>query len=84
MTGSRDLFGGRAPLASLNFVTCHDGFTLADLVAYENKHNLANGENNRDGSDGELRRQLGPGRPNRRSSDPRPAPPGRVPTCWPA
>lgn len=50
MTGSRDLFGGRAPLASVNFVTCHDGFTLADLTAYAGKHNLANGENNRDGA----------------------------------
>jgi glycogen operon protein len=41
----------RGPVASVNFVTAHDGFTLADLVAYEHKHNEANGEGNRDGSD---------------------------------
>ena len=49
--GSEDLYHGRAPQASINFVTAHDGFTLADLVSYNSKHNLANGENNRDGSD---------------------------------
>jgi len=50
--GSADLYenSGRQPRHSLNFVTCHDGFTLYDLVAYNHKHNLANGENNRDGS----------------------------------
>src|SRR5687767_8514121 len=50
-TGSSDLYGssGRRPSASINFVTAHDGFTLADLVAYERKHNEANGEMNRDG-----------------------------------
>jgi isoamylase len=50
-TGSADIFdtGGRRPSASVNFVTAHDGFTLADLVAYEQKHNEANGEKNRDG-----------------------------------
>src|SRR4029079_4489064 len=42
---------GRAPHASINHVTVHDGFTLADLVSYEHKHNEANGEDNRDGSD---------------------------------
>jgi glycogen operon protein len=41
---------GRTPLASINFVTAHDGFTLADLTAYDSKHNEANGEENRDGS----------------------------------
>ena len=53
MTGSADLFGhdGRSPRSSINHVTVHDGFTLADLVSYERKHNLANGEDNRDGSD---------------------------------
>jgi glycogen operon protein len=53
MTGSADLFGrdGRSPRSSINHVTVHDGFTLADVVSYERKHNLANGENNRDGSD---------------------------------
>ena len=53
LTGSSDLYArrGRAPSASVNFVTVHDGFTLADLVAYERKHNAANGENNQDGTD---------------------------------
>jgi glycogen operon protein len=53
LTGSSDLYGrgGRRPYASINFVTAHDGFTLADLVAYNDKHNQANGEDNRDGSD---------------------------------
>jgi glycogen operon protein len=51
LAGSADVFAasGRSPLASVNFVTAHDGFTLADLVAYEDKHNEANGEHNRDG-----------------------------------
>ncbi|MFI8180294.1 glycogen debranching protein GlgX [Actinacidiphila glaucinigra] len=51
LTGSSDLYqdDGRRPLASINFVTCHDGFTLRDLVSYNDKHNEANGENNRDG-----------------------------------
>ncbi|HEV3351081.1 MAG TPA: glycogen debranching protein GlgX, partial [Methylomirabilota bacterium] len=53
LTGSSDLYeiSGRRPYASVNFVTAHDGFTLADLVSYEAKHNLANGEDNRDGTD---------------------------------
>ncbi|TXS46666.1 glycogen debranching enzyme GlgX [Streptomyces sp. uw30] len=51
LTGSSDLYqdDGRRPLASINFVTCHDGFTLQDLVSYNDKHNHANGEDNRDG-----------------------------------
>jgi isoamylase len=51
-TGSSDLYesNGRTPAASLNFITCHDGFTLADLVSYNDKHNDANGEDNRDGT----------------------------------
>ncbi|MDZ7884502.1 MAG: glycogen debranching protein GlgX [Mycobacterium sp.] len=51
LTGSSDLYEntGRRPGASINFVTCHDGFTLADLVSYNEKHNEANGEDNRDG-----------------------------------
>jgi isoamylase len=50
LTGSADLYGvSRSPLHSINFITCHDGFTLNDLVSYSNKHNEANGENNRDG-----------------------------------
>jgi isoamylase len=52
-TGSSDLYqsDGRRPFASINFVTAHDGFTLNDLVSYNGKHNEANGEENRDGSD---------------------------------
>jgi glycogen operon protein len=52
LTGSADLFNhrGRRPHASVNFITAHDGFTLADLVSYNDKHNDANGEDNRDGS----------------------------------
>ncbi|CAG2094453.1 glycogen debranching protein GlgX [Xanthomonas arboricola] len=51
-TGSADLFDrrGRRPWASVNFITAHDGFTLRDLVSYNEKHNIANGEDNRDGS----------------------------------
>jgi isoamylase len=51
LTGSNDRFrhGLRRPSASINFITAHDGFTLADLVSYAHKHNLANGEDNRDG-----------------------------------
>jgi isoamylase len=53
LSGSSDLYQrtSRKPSASLNFVTCHDGFTLRDLVSYQYKHNEANGENNRDGTD---------------------------------
>ncbi|NJL84895.1 MAG: glycogen debranching protein GlgX [Leptolyngbyaceae cyanobacterium SM1_1_3] len=51
ITGSSDLyeFNGKLPHASINFITCHDGFTLRDLVSYNEKHNEANGEDNRDG-----------------------------------
>jgi glycogen debranching enzyme GlgX len=53
LSGSSDLYAddGRSPFASINFVTAHDGFTLRDLVSYETKHNEANGESNRDGTD---------------------------------
>ena len=53
VTGSSDLYArsGRRPYASVNFVTAHDGFTLQDLVSYNGKHNEANGEENRDGTD---------------------------------
>ncbi len=53
LTGSSDLYdhSGRRPYASINFVTCHDGFTLEDLVSYNEKHNEANKEENNDGSD---------------------------------
>jgi isoamylase len=47
--GSPDLYWYRGPTASLNFITCHDGFTLRDMVSYNGKHNSANGENNNDG-----------------------------------
>ena len=55
-TGSSDLYNrsSRRPYASINFVAAHDGFTLADLVAYDHKHNEANGEHNRDGHDHNL------------------------------
>jgi glycogen operon protein len=53
LSGSSDLYAwsGRQPYASVNFVTCHDGFTLQDVVSYNGKHNEANGEGNRDGTD---------------------------------
>jgi isoamylase len=53
LSGSSDLYGddGRLPIASINFVTAHDGFTMRDLVSYEKKHNEGNGEDNRDGTD---------------------------------
>ena len=56
LTGSADLYQdrGHRPINSVNFVTCHDGFTLADLVSYDDKHNEANGEDNRDGNDDNL------------------------------
>jgi glycogen operon protein len=56
ITGSSDLYGtpDRRPVHSINFVTCHDGFTLADLVSHNKKHNDANGEGNRDGSNDNL------------------------------
>jgi len=56
LTGSSDLYaqGGRRPTSSINFVTCHDGFTLQDLVSYNDKHNEANLEDNRDGTNQNL------------------------------
>ena len=53
LTGSSDVFeaGGRTPQASLNFIACHDGFTLEDMVSFQHKHNGANGEGNKDGAD---------------------------------
>ena len=61
LAGSSDLYEAsqRPPQASINFVTCHDGFTLQDLVSYEEKHNEANGEENRDGSNHNLSRNWG-------------------------
>jgi isoamylase len=51
LAGSEDLYRDRGPLHSINMITCHDGFTLNDLVSYNHKRNLANGEGNRDGHD---------------------------------
>ena len=61
LAGSSDLYEAsqRAPQASINFVTCHDGFTLHDLVGYERKYNEANGEENRDGNNHNLSRNWG-------------------------
>ena len=61
LAGSSDVYqpSGRTAYASVNFVTSHDGFTLADLVSYERKHNEANGENNQDGHDDNISRNWG-------------------------
>ena len=61
LSGSSDLFApnGRNADASINFVTCHDGFTLRDLVSYDHKHNEANGEDNRDGTNDNWSRNWG-------------------------
>ena len=59
LAGSGDIFGDRGPRASVNFVTCHDGFTLRDLVSYSHKHNHANGEDNGDGNNHNLSRNWG-------------------------
>jgi glycogen operon protein len=60
LTGSSDIYEPRrTPHASVNFVTCHDGFTLRDLVSYDRKHNEANGEDNRDGTDANYSRNWG-------------------------
>jgi glycogen operon protein len=69
LAGSSDLYqdDGRAPFHSINFITCHDGFTLADLVSFADKHNLANGEYNADGTDENFSANCGAEGP---SSDP--------------
>jgi glycogen operon protein len=61
LSGSSDLYAssGRRTYASINFVTCHDGFTLNDLVSHEHKHNEANGEDGRDGTDANYSRNWG-------------------------
>jgi len=61
LSGSSDVFasGDRSPHATINFVTCHDGYTLRDLVSYERKHNEANGEDNRDGANDNWSRNWG-------------------------
>jgi len=59
ITGSHDLFSDRTPAASINFITCHDGFSLRDLVSYNQKHNEQNGEDNRDGADHNISWNMG-------------------------
>ncbi len=70
-TGSSDLYqgDGRTPFASINFITAHDGFTLRDLVSYNEKHNEANGEDNKDGTDDNRSWNYGARRRHRRSGD---------------
>ena len=71
LTGASDLYqgDGRRPYASINFITAHDGFTLQDLVSYNEKHNEANGEDNRDGHDHNLSWNCGVEGPTRRPGD---------------
>ena len=68
---SSDLYDrdGRRPSASINFVTAHDGFTLHDLVSYNEKHNEANGEDNQDGTNDNYSWNMGAEGPDRRSRD---------------
>ena len=75
LCGSADLYErhGRLPRHSINFVTCHDGFTLSDLVRYNHKHNEANGEGNRDGTDENCELELRRRGADRRPRGPRPA-----------
>ena len=82
LTGSSDLYEatGRRPSASINFVTAHDGFTLADLVSYNEKHNEANGEDNRDGESHNRSWNCGVEGPDRRSRDPASCAPSRCAT----
>jgi len=70
LTGSSDLYGesGRKPHASINFVTAHDGFTLHDLVSYNEKHNQANGEDNQDGTNDNLSWNCGAEGPTSKSA----------------
>ena len=71
LSGSSDLYkdDGRKPYASINFITCHDGFTLHDLVSYNEKHNEANGENNQDGANDNNSWNCGVEGPTGRSGD---------------
>jgi isoamylase len=59
--GSADIYArsGKGPESSINFLTCHDGFTLNDLVSYDEKHNEANGESNRDGTNANFNSSYG-------------------------
>ena len=76
-TGSSDLYQGtaRRPYASINFITAHDGFTLRDLVSYNDKHNEANGEENRDGESHNRSWNCGVEGPTDDADGPRAAPP---------
>ena len=78
LAGSSDFYehSGRRPVASINFVTAHDGFTLRDLVSYNEKHNEANGEDNNDGESHNRSWNHGVGGPDRR--------PARSSSCGPA
>ena len=84
LTASADLFNkrGRKPWASVNFITAHDGFTLNDLVSYNDKHNEANGEDNRDGHSHNLSFNYGARGSDRRSGDPQAALPADAQLCW--
>ena len=84
-TGSSDLYewSSRRPHASINFVTCHDGFTLNDLVSYNDKHNEANGEDNRDGDIEQQQLELRRRRADRRSGHQRACGRRRSGACWP-
>jgi glycogen operon protein len=70
LAGSSDLYqsSGRKPYHSINFITCHDGFTLNDLVSYNQKHNDANGEGNRDGENNNLSYHYGVEGPSRKGA----------------
>jgi isoamylase len=96
--GSSDLYewSGRRPHASVNFITCHDGFTLQDLVSYDQKHNEANGEENRDGANDNNSWNCGVEGPTddpkinalrdrkKRNFSPRCSSRRACPCCWPA
>ena len=75
LQGSPDLYYGRGTAASVNFITCHDGFTLADMVSYNDKHNEANGEDNNDGANDNNSWNCGWEGADRRSGDQRPSQP---------
>ena len=84
--GSPDIYGHkrREPQASVNFVTCHDGFTLNDLVSYDAKHNESNGEGNRDGNDQNLSWNCGVEGPTDDPADRARCGRGRSATSWPS
>ena len=84
-TGSADLYqdDGRRPSASINLVTAHDGFTLADLVSYDRKHNRANGDGDRDGESHNRSWNCGAEGATERPRHPGPARAASSATCWP-